>query len=113
MKVKNSAILNKLYSLLDRSLDFAGFQDLIDKADCFCTEDSNDYRDCDYAEYVEKGIEMVIKAQKRNEIIWRIYDGDKDGIIYIVGTLEMVRISTLLGVRDNLRKKLILAAVLN
>lgn len=105
----------KLNVLLDKILSIEDYDDslgdLLARAEKSCTEDSNDYRTVDYAEYVDAGIDMVIKSQKTNKPIYCVYSNSHnsvyDIILYFVDDLGSLQdfFKSLLKRREDALKK--------
>lgn len=62
--IKTSKKLNKLATTFSKIYDYWFEADVIQFADKICSEDSNDYRSCDLAEYIIEQLEARLKVLK-------------------------------------------------
>lgn len=92
-KCKSSKKLNALYDelmnkleLLDNNNDI--LVDLYEDSWKVCTEQTNDYRAIDYAEYIESGIDAVYKSIKTGKPIYCVSSNKNDDILYYVENLD-------------------------
>jgi hypothetical protein len=91
MKIKYSQKLNRLAAKL---ADIIGDSDSIvrmklhSEAFIVCTEDSNDYRSVDYAEYFEAGFQAALKCLNSKKSIYCVLDPKDDTIYYFLGDVN-------------------------